>query len=100
MYRVEKGSLITVTASDGSTQTGLTPMELRFKRQHMRYRPLKSERLVGTFTFVWNRLTITVSGQYLLQDFTDESDQSSYAQPGFVGPRPRRHFFRPSRKAC
>ena len=100
MYAVEAGSPITLTGSDGIPATVITTKDLRFKRQHMRYRPLKSERLMGTFTFVWNTLTISVSGRYVLENFTDEPDHSSYAQPGFGGRRPRRHYFRPFIRKC
>lgn len=100
MYAVEAGSPITLTGSDGIPATVITTKDLTFKRQHMRYRPLKSERLMGTFTFVWNTLTICVSGQYVLEDFKDEPYHGCYAQSGFGGRRPRRHYFRLFIRKC
>jgi hypothetical protein len=99
MYTIEPGTPITVIGPDGIPVTDIITRKMRFKKEHVRYRPLKASRHTESFTFVWMTLTVTVAGRYVLEAAHSVTDPRSLADPGFVGPRPRRHFFQPMRTA-
>ncbi len=95
MYLVKSNSPMIVTGSDGIPATVTTTKDLSFKHKDVCHRPLRHLQNTDVYIFRYATLTVVVSGEYVIENFTDEPYFGCYAVPSFVGPRPHRHYFRP-----